>query len=111
MVIMNKSLGDYNIEKSSSHNIRNIVWTLKNPADFEKSKNKKINPDKKFRKTSPTNIIYGDKPQSHVEKIFKIDEVSDFEKSKNKKINPDKKFQQSSASNCNIQEGFKRPGR
>lgn len=64
---MNKSLGDYNIEKSSSQNIKNIIWTKKKSTDTEKLKNKKINPHKKFQK--------------------------------------------SSASNCNIKQGFKRPGR
>ena len=45
---MGKSLGDYNIEQSSSHNIRNIIWTTKNQVDPEKSKNKKINSNKKI---------------------------------------------------------------
>ncbi|QLH06740.1 hypothetical protein [Nitrosopumilus ureiphilus] len=110
---MNKSLGDYNIEKSSSRNIRNIVWTMKNPVNAEKSKNKRINSDKKFQNSSFTNIIYDYKPKikSHAEKIFKIEKIHFAEKSKNKRINSDKKFQNSSASNCNIKQGFKRPGR
>jgi len=49
---MGKSLGDYNIEQSSSHNIRNIIWTTKNQVDPEKSKNKKINSNKKFQISS-----------------------------------------------------------
>ncbi|MDH3312774.1 MAG: hypothetical protein OEM28_06465 [Nitrosopumilus sp.] len=110
---MNKSLGDYNIEKSSSHNIRNIVWTMKNRVDAKKSKNKKIDSDKKFQNLSFTNIIYDYKPKvkSHFKKVFKIKKVINTEKSKNKKIDSDKKFQNSSASNCNIKQGFKRPGR
>ena len=55
---MNKSLGDYNVEKSSSHNIRNIIWTLKSQVDPEKSKNKKINSDKKFQISSASDISF-----------------------------------------------------
>lgn len=107
---MGKSLGDYNIEKSSSSDIKNIKWTQKNPVDPDKSKNKKKSP----RKTSPTNIIYNHKSKKtkpHVEKVFKIEEVLETEKSKNKKKTPDKKFQTSSASNYKIEQGFSRPGR
>ena len=70
---MNKSLGNYNIKKSSSHDIRNIVWTMKNRMNVEKSKNKKNNSDKKFQ-NSFTNIIYDNEPKmkSHFGKIFKI---------------------------------------
>ncbi|MCV0409910.1 hypothetical protein [Nitrosopumilus sp.] len=109
---MNKSLGDYNIEKSSSHNIKNIVWTKKKSTNIEKI-NKKNNPDKKFQKNSYKNIIYSINPKSKspIKKVFKIEEISNTEKLKNKKNNPDKKFQKSSASNCNIKQGFKRPGR
>jgi hypothetical protein len=110
---MNKSLGDYNIEKSSSHNIKNIVWTQKKSTNTEKLKNKKNNPNKKFQKDSYKNIIYSINPKSKytIKKVFKIEEISDAEKLKNKKNNPDKRFQKSSASNCNIKQGFKRPGR
>ena len=38
---MVKSLGDYNKEKSSSADTKNIKWTQKNPNEPEKSKNKK----------------------------------------------------------------------
>ncbi len=103
---MNKYLGDYNIAKSSSNNIRNIIWTMKNP---EKSKNNKINLNKK----SSTNIIYGDNPQEklHVKKVIKIYQEVNIEKSKKNKDNLDHKFENASAENCNIQQGFKRPGR
>ena len=104
---MNKYLGDYNIAKSSSINMRNILWTKKNP---EKLKNKKHHSDKK---SSPTNIIYGDnlKQKSHLKKVFIINQEEISEKLKNKKHHSDKKFQKSSADNCNIKQGFKRPGR
>jgi hypothetical protein len=106
---MGKSLGDYNIEKSSSSNINNIKWTQKNQSDIE-SKNKK----KTARKTSPSNIIYTDKIKKikpYIEKVFKVEMVMDTKKSKNKKKKPDKKFQNSSADNCIIEQGFTRPGR
>jgi hypothetical protein len=104
---MGKSLGDYNIEKSSSSNIKNIKWTKKNPVDTDKSENKK-----KTKKTSPLNIIYSNKTKKvkpPEEKIFKVKDTIHSEKSKKKKT--DKKFQNSSASNCKIEQGFTRPGR
>jgi hypothetical protein len=107
---MGKSLGDYNIEKSSSADITNIRWTQKNPSDTEKSKNKM----KTTRKTSPSNIIYTNKIQKikpPLEKVFKVEEVTDTKKSKNKMKTKDKKFQNSSADNCIIEQGFTRPGR
>lgn len=107
---MGKSLGDYNIEKSSSSDLKNIKWTQKNPVDIDKSKNKK----KTTKKTSPSNIIYDHKVKKTkppMEKVFKIEEVLETEKSKNKKKTPDKKFRTSSASNYKIAQGFERPGR
>jgi hypothetical protein len=106
---MGKSLGDYNIEKSSSSDIKNIKWTQKNPVDIDKSENKK-----KTKKTSPLNIIYANKTKKvkpPVEKIFKVKDIVHSEKSKNNKKKTDKKFQNSSASNCKIEQGFTRPGR
>ena len=38
---MGKSLGDYNIEKSSSSDVKNIKWTQKNPIGAEEPKKKK----------------------------------------------------------------------
>ena len=105
---MSKSLGDYNIERSSSANIKNIKWTKRNPADIEKSKNKK----KAVKKISPTNIIYThktEKVKSPVEKIFKIENVKDTQKSKNKKTR--NRVQNASAVKCKIKPGFKRPAR
>jgi hypothetical protein len=107
---MGKSLGDYNIEKSSSFDINNIKWSQKNPIDTEKSKNKK----KASKNTSSSNIIYAQKTkkvESFVEKVFKVKSIVEPEKSKNKKNPIDKKFQNSSAANCKIQQGFIRPAR
>ncbi len=106
---MAKSLGEYVIEKSSSTDIQNITWTLKNPKNTEKSKKKKS--DKKYKTSSASNIIYAQKPKktsSHTAKVFKI-EVVDTEKSKKKKS--DKRHQNSTASKCKIKPQFKRPGR
>lgn len=103
---MAKSLGDFRIKRSSSSDTNNIKWTQKNPFDVERLKTKK--PNKKSRNSSPTNIIYSDKVKPLIEKVFKIDEVED-DKSKKKIL--DKRFEKSSASNCNIQQGFKRPAR
>ena len=105
---MGNSLGDYNIEKSSSSDLKNIKWSQKNPGDPNKSKKKPA------RNTSPFNIIYTQKPKkikSSVKKVFKIGVISDIEKLKNKKKEADKRFQTSSASYCLISQGFKRPAR
>lgn len=106
---MGKSLGDYNIEQSSSYNIKNIKWTQKNSIDTEKLKNKK----KIKKKISPTNIIYTPtikKPKLQVEQISKVVVIYN-KNSKNKKKTTEKTIQNSSASNCKIKQGFKRPGR
>jgi len=99
--VIHKSLGDYNIEQSSSADIKNIKWSQKNPKDAG------IKKKKRTRKISPLNIIYTQKTKPSVEKVFRIKEV--IEKAKKKKT--DKKFQKSSADNCKIKQGFKRPGR
>jgi len=100
---MAKSLGDYNIEQSSSSDINNIKWTKKDTSENKPKSRKK-------KAISPTNIIPNqniDKTSS-VKKIFKIEENAS-EKPKNKKT--EKKFQKSSASHCNIEPSFKRRGR
>jgi hypothetical protein len=101
---MGRSLGDYMLEQSSLLGSSKIKWTKKNPADAEKSKKEKTE-----RNTSPTNIIYTNdtKVKSHVEKIFKIEEVN----IESKKKKSGKKFQTSSASNFKIIPGFSRKGR
>jgi len=107
---MGKSLGDYNIESSSSSDIKNIKWTQKNQRYTDKSKNKK----KTARKTSVSSIIHTHKTKKvkpPVEKIFKVEEVIHTKKAKNKKKKADKRFQSASASNCKIKQGFRRPGR
>ncbi len=102
---MVKSLGDYNKEKSSSANVKNITWTHKKPTNTEKPRNRNK------KKISPTNII----PAKNIEtpkkldKVYKIEENLNEVKSKNNMS--DKKPQKSSADNCIIKPGFKRPAR
>lgn len=105
---MVKSLGDYNKEKSSSSDTKNIKWSKKNPFDSDKPKNKKS----AKKKISPLNIIPQSKNKKSVEKIeriFKVEEDSDNDKSKNQTSN--RKFEKSSVSNSNIGPGFKRKAR
>ena len=99
--VIHKSLGDYNIEQSSSADIKNIKWSQKNPKETISKKKKKA------RKISPTNIIRTQKIKPTEKKVFKVEE--DTRKTKKKKTG--KKHQKSSASNCKIKQGFKRPGR
>ncbi len=104
---MTKSLGDYNIERSSSSDTKNISWSQKTPADVEQQKKKKPS---RTKNTSPTNIIYTDaESESSVEKTFIIEKITDADKSKKKNL--DRRFENTSASICNIQQGFKRPSR
>lgn len=105
---MTKSLGDYNIERSSSSDVRNITWTKKTSMDTDKLKKK--NPNKTSQKIPATNIIFTQAPiKIPAKKVFKIEEVMDNSTSKKKRL--DRKFENSSASNCNIKQGFKRPSR
>ena len=105
---MTKSLGDYNIERSSSSDVQNITWTKKVSLDTS-TKSKKSNSNKISKNTSPTNIIFTDAVTKTSKKIFIIEEIVHV--SKSKKNNIDRKFENSSASNCNIKQGFKRPSR
>ena len=102
---MVKSLGDYNKEKSSSADFKNITWTRKNPTETEKPRNRNK------KKISPSNIL----PPRNIEtsktlkKVYKIEEITSEEKS-NRNIS-DKKSQKSSAENSKIKPSFKRPAR
>lgn len=104
---MVKSLGDFNVEKSSATDTKNIQWSRKNPEDAEKSKKKKSN--KTPRKSSATNITYTEKIKPKTGKIFKIKENASNEKSKTEE--PGKMFEKSSATNSNVQQGWKRKAR
>ena len=99
---MGKSLGDYNIEQSSSQDIKNIKWTQKNPADTKKPKKKKMT-----KNNHSSYVIYTKTSQEMSgEREFKIENTK---KPKKKKMT--KKHQNSDASTCKIEPGFKRPGR
>jgi len=105
---MTKSLGDYNIERSSSSDVRNITWTQKTSMDADKLKKK--NPNKTSQNIPATNIIFTEAPvKVPAKKVFIIEEVMGTSTSKKKHL--DRKFENSSASNCNIKQGFKRPSR
>jgi len=107
---MGKSLGEYNIEKSSSSDLANIKWTQKHRADSDKPKTKR----KKARNTSPFNIIYPQDDQEAKlpsENVFKIAKTTIAGKSKDVMKGQGRKFQNSSASNCKIKQGFTRPAR
>ncbi|WP_428324221.1 hypothetical protein [Nitrosopumilus sp.] len=100
---MGKSLMDYNIERSSSADIKNIKWTKKNTSDPNKPKKKKK------KQISPTNIIptKDTKTQSETQKIFKIKD--NIGTSKKKKASS--KAQNASLSHCKIEQGYKRKSR
>ena len=105
---MTKSLGDYNIERSSSSDVRNITWTQKTPTDADKPKKKNLN--KTSQNISATNIIFTEDPvKVPAKKVFIIEEVMNTSTSKKKHL--DRKFENSSASNCNIKQGYTRPSR
>ena len=103
MIDMGKSLMDYNIEQSSSTDIKNIKWTKKNTVDPNKPKKKKK------KQTSPTNIIptKTTKTSSDTQRVFKIEDNS----SKSKKKKTTNKAQSSSLDNCKIEQGYKRKAR
>ena len=104
---MAKSLGDFNMERSSSSDLKNIAWTKKTPADPERTKKKT---SEKSKNTSPTNIVYADADEAVSEKkTFVISPAADANRARGK--NHDRRFENSSASNCKIQQGFKRPSR
>jgi len=106
---MTKSLGDYNIEKSSSSNVNNISWSQKKQNDDNKPKKKKI--IKEGQMPSGINIIYkkdSDEEKVIIKKIFKIEDEN-TDKSKEK---VDKRFENTSVTKGSIKEkSFKRPAR
>ena len=107
---MTKSLGDYNIEKSSSSNVNNISWSQKKQNDDNKPKKKKI--IKEGQMPSGINIIYkkdSDEEKIITKKVFKIEDESNSEKSKEE---IGRRFENTSPSLGQIKEkSFKRPGR
>ena len=106
---MRKTLGDYNIEKSSSSDVNNINWSQKKLNDGKKSKKKKN--VKNSQIPLGTNIIYKKKEDEKVitKKILKIDNEESSEKSKEI---TGKRFENKSSSLGQVKErSYKRPGR
>jgi len=106
---MRKTLGDYNIEKSSSTDVNNINWSQKKINDDKKPKKKKI--VKKTQIPSGTNIIYknDDKKITSSKKIIKINNEQNSEKSKEI---TGKRFENKASSLGQVKErSYKRPGR
>jgi len=106
---MRKTLGDYNIEKSSSADVNNINWSQKKINDDKKPKKKKI--VKKTQIPSGTNIIYknDDEKITSSKKIIKINNEQNSEKSKEI---TGKRFENKASSLGQVKErSYKRPGR
>ena len=80
---MTKSLGDYNIEKSSSSDVNNISWSQKNQNDDNKPRKKKI--VKEGQMPTGVNIIYkkdSDEEEKIVKKVFVIEGEQKSDKAK-----------------------------
>ena len=106
---MRKTLGDYNIEKSSSANLNNISWSQKkqkNEHKPRKEKNVKTN-----LTVSGTNIIYkkDSEQETITKKMFRIENEENSEKSKEK---IGKRYENTSTTLGKIKErSYKRPAR
>ena len=106
---MRKSLGDYNIEKSSSADVNNINWSQKKVNDDKKPKKKKIL--KITQIPSGTNIIYKNEDEKIVnsKKIIKINNEQNLQKSKKNIV---KRIENKESSLGQVKErSYKRPGR
>jgi len=106
---MRKTLGDYNIEKSSSTNVDNINWSQKNVNDDKRPKKKKI--AKESQIPLGTNIIYkkNDDKEPISKKIIKITNNQNSEKSKEI---TGKRFENKASSLGQVKErSYKRPAR
>lgn len=106
---MRKTLGDYNIEKSSSSDVNNISWSQKNQKEGNKPKKKKI--VKKSQIPSGTNIIYKKKEDEKTDtnKIFKIKNEENSEKPKEE---TGKRYENTASSLGQVKEkSYKRPAR
>ena len=106
---MRKTLGDYNIEKSSSSDVNNINWSQKKQKNEDKPKKEKN--VKTNLTASGTNIIYKKKEEEETihNKMFKIENEEDSEKSKEK---IGKRHENTSSLLGQVKEkSYKRPGR
>jgi hypothetical protein len=106
---MRKTLGDYNIEKSSSTDVNNISWSQKKQKNGDKPR--KENNVKTNLTTLGTNIIYKKDEIEEIvtEKIFKIKNEQNSEKSKEE---TGKRYENTSSSLGKVKErSYKRPAR
>ena len=107
---MTKSLGDYNIEKSSSSDVNNISWSQKNHNEDNKPKKKKI--VKEGQMPSGVNIIYkkdSDEEEKIVKKVFVIEGEQKSDKAKEE---VGRRFENTSAILGTVKErAYKRPAR
>ena len=106
---MRKTLGDYNIEKSSSTDLNNISWSQKKQKNENKPRKKE---NLKTNLTaSGTNIIYkkDEDQETAIKKVFKIENQENSEKCKE---NTGKRHENTSSSLGQVKErSYKRPGR
>ena len=106
---MRKTLGDYNIEKSSSTDVNNISWSQKKQKNGDKPR--KENNVKTNLTTLGTNIIYKKDEIEEIvtEKIFKIKNEQNSEKSKEE---TGKRYENTDSSLGQVKErSYKRPAR
>ena len=106
---MRKTLGDYNIEKSSSSDVNNINWSQKKSSDDKKPKKKKI--VKNSQIPPGTNIIY---KKSEDEKVVskKIVKITNEQNSEKPKEATGKRFENKASSLGQVKErSYQRPGR
>jgi hypothetical protein len=107
---MTKSLGDYNIEKSSSSDVNNISWSQKNQNEDNKPKKKKIL--KEGQMPSGVNIIYKKDSDEEITIVKKVFIIEDEQKSEKAKEEVGRRFENTSAILGTVKErAYKRPAR
>ncbi len=105
---MRKSLGQYNIEKSSSSDVNNISWSQKKQKEKDIPRKKKV--VKKTQIPPGTNIIYKkNEDKKTVKKTFTIENKQKLEKPKEE---ISKKHENTSSTLGQVKgKAFERPGR
>ena len=106
---MRKTLGDYNIEKSSSTDVNNNSWSQKKQKNEHRQK--KENNIKTNLTVSGTNIIYkkDGEEETTIKKMFKIENEENSEKSKE---DIGKRYENTDSSLGQVKEkSYKRPAR
>ena len=105
---MRKSLGQYNIEKSSSSDVNNISWSQKKQKETDIPRKKKV--VKKTQIPSGTNIIYKkNEDKKTVKKTFTIENKQKLEKPKEE---ISKKHENRASTLGQVKgKAFERPGR